>query len=125
MKIDINRISALPTANAMLDSKYGAAQSAGRERFESESYSWYYSQIFKDTRKAKCMTQQHLADMIGKKREYIAALEKGDTDMQLSTFMKIAEALGYEVKLVPTMQYSQLRQKVYVSDGDETTYGSK
>lgn len=34
------------------------------------------------------------------KREYISALEKGNTDMQLSTFLRIAEALGLRFSLV-------------------------
>ncbi|MFI3293871.1 MAG: transcriptional regulator, partial [Rikenellaceae bacterium] len=33
------------------------------------------------------------------KREYIAMLEKGDTDMQLSTFILISEALGLRFSL--------------------------
>ena len=36
----------------------------------------------------------------GKKREYISALEQGQTDMQLSTFMLIANALGLRFSLV-------------------------
>ena len=39
-------------------------------------------------------------EKIGKKREYISALEKGQTDMQLSTFLKIADALGLRFSLV-------------------------
>ena len=46
------------------------------------------------------MTQQELAEHIGKKREYISALEKGQTDMQLSTFLRIADALGLKFSLV-------------------------
>ena len=41
-----------------------------------------------------------MAEKIGKKREYISALEKGQTDMQLSTFLKIADALGLRFSLV-------------------------
>lgn len=37
---------------------------------------------------------------ICKKREYISALEQGKTDMQLSTFMLIANALGLRFSLV-------------------------
>ena len=45
------------------------------------------------------ITQQQLADRIGKKREYIALIEKGRTDMQLSTFIQIPEALGLTISL--------------------------
>ena len=42
---------------------------------------------------------QQLADKIGKKREYVAMLEKGETDMQLSTFIMISEAVGLKFAL--------------------------
>ena len=45
-------------------------------------------------------TQQQLGERIGKKREYISSLEQGQTDMQLSTFMLIANALGLRFSLV-------------------------
>ena len=43
--------------------------------------------------------QQQLADKIGKKREYVAMLEKGETDMQLSTFIMMSEAVGLKFAL--------------------------
>ena len=46
------------------------------------------------------ITQKALAEQIGKKREYISALEKGQTDMQLSTFISIVDALGLRFSLV-------------------------
>ena len=51
-------------------------------------------------RKALLVEQrQQLADKIGKKREYVAMLEKGETDMQLSTFIMISEAVGLKFAL--------------------------
>ena len=50
--------------------------------------------------KKQKMTQKALAEKIGKKREYVSALEKGQTDMQLSTFLRIANALGLQFSLV-------------------------
>ena len=41
-----------------------------------------------------------LGERIVKKREYISSLEQGQTDMQLSTFMLIANALGLQFSLV-------------------------
>ena len=45
------------------------------------------------------MTQKELADQIGKKRTYINRIEKGETDMQLSSFLQIANALGITLRL--------------------------
>ena len=53
----------------------------------------------KNARKSAGITQQQLADKIGKKREYVAMLEKGETDMQLSTFIMISEAVGLKFSL--------------------------
>ena len=58
------------------------------------------AKIVKSRRKAQKMTQQQLGDLIGKKREYISSLEKGQTYMQFSTFMLIANALGLRFSLV-------------------------
>ena len=44
--------------------------------------------------------QQQLADKIGKKREYISTIERGNSDMQMSTFLQIASALGLRFSLV-------------------------
>lgn len=56
--------------------------------------------LLKDERKRQKMTQKALAEKIGKKREYVSSLEKGQTDMQLSTFLRIANALGLNFSLV-------------------------
>ena len=57
------------------------------------------SNVKKNARKSAGITQQQLADKIGKKREYVAMLEKGETDMQLSTFIMISEAVGLKFAL--------------------------
>ena len=61
---------------------------------------YYYAELLKEQRKQQKMTQQQLADKIGKKREYISNIERGNSDMQLSTFMQIANALGLRFALV-------------------------
>ena len=54
----------------------------------------------KAKRKYMKLTQQQLADKIGKKREYISTIERGNSDMQMSTFLQIASALGLRFSLV-------------------------
>ena len=71
-----------------------------REEFEAKAQAWYYAEILRDERKRQKLTQQQLGERIGKKREYISSLEHGQTDMQLSTFMLIANALGLRFSLV-------------------------
>lgn len=73
---------------------------SGAYRVEARAKAYYYAELLKEQRKQQKMTQQQLADKIGKKREYISNIERGNSDMQLSTFMQIANALGLRFALV-------------------------
>ena len=97
--LNTQKLSALPTAEELIEKKYGQAGSQTREDFDAKALSWYYAEVLRDARKASGLTQQQLADKIGKKREYIAQLEKGETDMQLSTFLLISQAVGLSLSL--------------------------
>ena len=57
---------------------------------------WYYGEILRDRRKELRITQQELAEKVGTARSYIARVEKGETDIQISSFFRIARALGIE-----------------------------
>ena len=98
-KIDKNKIANLPTVEDLFKEKFGEVGSAEREDFDAKSKAWYYASVLKSARNTAGITQQQLADRIGKKREYIALLEKGETDMQLSTFIMITEVLGLKISL--------------------------
>ena len=100
IKLDNNKLASLKSFDDHLNKLYGEANSPTRMEFEAKSKAWYYAEKLKDERKRQKMTQQELAEHIGKKREYISALEKGQTDMQLSTFLRIADALGLKFSLV-------------------------
>lgn len=98
-KIDWEKISKLETFDQQLDKKYGIKGSKEREAFEAKAKAWYYAEILKEARKQSGMTQQQLADRIGKKRTYISLIERGETDMQLSTFIRMSDALGIRLVL--------------------------
>lgn len=98
-EIDMNKIKRLPTVEDMLSEEYGPKGTVRREEFDAKSRAWYYAEVLKNARKAAGITQQQLANKIGKKRAYIAMLEKGETDMQLSTFILISEAVGLRFAL--------------------------
>ena len=83
-----------------LTEKYGPVGSPQRKEFQAKAEAWYFSELLRDERKRQKLTQQELGERIGKKREYISSLERGKTDMQLSTFMLIAKALGLKFSLV-------------------------
>jgi len=93
-------IAKLRRADEHFDERYGKQGTQSRLDFENKALSWYYGEVLRDKRKELKITQKQLAEKIGKKREYIALLEKGETDMQLSTFFNISQALGLRFSLI-------------------------
>lgn len=55
---------------------------------------------FRDRRKELKMTQKKLAEKTGMVRSYIVRVERGETDMQLSSFLCIANVLRISFTLV-------------------------
>ena len=100
IKLDEKKLAGLKTGSQHLAESYGEKGTPSREEFEAKAKAWYYAELLRDERKRQKLTQQQLGERIGKKREYISALEQGQTDMQLSTFMLIANALGLRFSLV-------------------------
>ncbi|MCL2598201.1 MAG: helix-turn-helix domain-containing protein [Paludibacter sp.] len=91
---DPEKLAKLHDTGAILDRKYGERGTATRSAFEEKAYSAYYAEILRDRRKELKMTQQQLANNVGKKRTYIANVERGCIDMQISSFTILAQALG-------------------------------
>ncbi|MCF0207835.1 MAG: helix-turn-helix transcriptional regulator [Bacteroidaceae bacterium] len=98
-QLDINKLKSFNTAEDLFKEKYGEKGSAAREEFDAKARAWYYAEVLKEARKKAGITQLQLANKIGKKREYVAMLEKGETDMQLSTFLMISDAVGLKFAL--------------------------
>ena len=95
-RFDEKKLAGLHTASELLDSKYGISGSQTRNDFDEKAHAYYYGVILRDRRKELNMTQNELAEKTGTARSYIARVEKGETDMQLSSFLRIARALGLE-----------------------------
>lgn len=99
-KLNLSKLKNLKTAKQLFTERYGEEGTPSREDFHARAKAWYYAELLKEERKKQKITQKELAQKIGKKREYIARLEKGETDMQLSTFINISEALGLKFGLM-------------------------
>jgi len=95
------KILKLHNTNELLDQKYGQRGTHIRDAFEEKALSRYYVEMVRDRRKELKITQQQLADRIGKERSYIAHIERGETDIQLSSFLKISNALELNFSLYP------------------------
>ena len=87
------------TAETMLAREVGKAGSPERAEFNAKALAWYYGEVLRDRRKALGITQKELAERVGRDRSYISRLEKGETDLQLSSFIRIAAALGIMLRL--------------------------
>ena len=77
----------------MLDEKYGELGTPSRELFNEESIAWFYGNMLN-------LTQKQIADKIGREQSYIARVEQGKADIQLSSFFRIAAVLG--IQFIPS-----------------------
>lgn len=98
--INTEKLAALSTANQMLDEKYGELGTPSRELFNEESIAWFYGNMLRERRKELNLTQKQIADKIGREQSYIARVEQGKADIQLSSFFRIAAVLG--IQFIPS-----------------------
>ena len=82
----------------LLDKRYGKRGTESREKFREDAFSFYFGEIIKSRRKELKMSQNDLADLVGKKRPYISRIENGE-DIRLSNFSLIANALNLSIQL--------------------------
>lgn len=100
IKIDENKLAKLSTTNEMLDEKYGVHGTETRDDFDEQSLAWFYGNMLKERRKELKMTQKEVAEKLGREQSYIARVERGKADIQLSSFFRIAGILG--IQFVPS-----------------------
>ncbi len=96
---DFSKKEGFVRAEDILDDTVGAIDSQAREAFDAKARAWYYAEFLRDRRKALGITQKELAERIGRERTYINRIERGETDLQLSSFIRIADALDVKLKL--------------------------
>ncbi|MED9996250.1 MAG: helix-turn-helix transcriptional regulator [Paludibacteraceae bacterium] len=99
-RISEDKLAKLSTTNQMLDGKYGAHGTKTRDEFDEESIAWFYGNMLKQRRKELNMTQKEVAERSGRDQSYIARVERGKADIQLSSFFRIASILG--IRFIPT-----------------------
>lgn len=99
-KLNPEILAKLPTFNHQLEEEYGKPGTPEREEFNEETLSWYYGQLLRNRRRQLKMTQKEVAEKLGREQSYIARVERGKADIQLSSFFRIAAVLG--IQFVPT-----------------------
>lgn len=98
-EIDFSKKPGFVKAETVLAREAGELGSPEREEFNAKARAWYYGEVLRDRRKEIGMTQKELAEKVGRDRTYINRIEKGETDLQLSSFIRIADALGIMLRL--------------------------
>lgn len=106
-KLNPEKLAKLATVNDDLDNLYGFPGTAQRETFNEESLAWFYGNMLRERRKELNLTQKQVADQLGREQSYIARVENGKADIQLSSFFRIAAILG--IQFVPTFMQSAIR----------------
>lgn len=98
-QFDEEKLKQLKTADQLLDEKYGKQGTKKRNKFEADARAYYYGVILRDRRKELKMTQQQLANEAGVQRSYISRIEKGATDIQLSSFIRLISAMKLTISI--------------------------
>ena len=84
--------------DAVLDAKFGKAGTQQRAEAEEKAFAFYNGKIIEQARKEAKLTQSELAEKLGSTKSYISRVETGRTEPKVSTFYRIAAALGYSVE---------------------------
>lgn len=89
--------------DAQLDAAFGKEGTPERKTAEDRANAFFTGQIIEEARKKANMTQAELAEKIGTNKSYISRVENGRTEPKVSTFYRIASALGLNVELTPVV----------------------
>lgn len=85
-------------AKELIEKRFGKKGTESREKFREGAFSFYFGEIIRNRRKKLKLSQEDLANIIGKKRPYISRIENGE-DIRLSNFSLIANALNLSINL--------------------------
>lgn len=84
-----------------LTDRYGKRGSQACTEFEIKAKAFMIGELIKEERKLAKMTQEQLAEKIGAKKSFISRIEKGNSDIQLSTLYRLLElGLGKKVEVI-------------------------
>jgi HTH-type transcriptional regulator/antitoxin HipB len=90
----------IKTFDQLLEEKYGNKGNARRDQFDADSLSFRLGVMLKEARVEANLTQEELADKTGTKKSYISRIERGLSDIQISTYFKLIEiGLGKQLNI--------------------------
>lgn len=71
--------------------KYGEKGTPSRDKFDADSLAFRLGVMLKEARNESNVTQEELAERTGTKKSYISRIERGQSDIQISTYYKLIE----------------------------------
>jgi HTH-type transcriptional regulator / antitoxin HipB len=90
----------IKTFDQLLDEKYGKKGTPERDRFDADSLAFRLGVMLKQARLEANLTQEELAKRTGTKKSYISRIERGLSDIQISTYNKLIEiGLGKQLNI--------------------------
>lgn len=107
-KLNEEKLEKLPTFNQQLNDECGRQGTPARDEFHEEALSWYYGQILRSRRQELRMTQKQLADKLGREQSYIARVERGKVDVQLSVSFVLPQPWEFSLFLLWPMLCDEL-----------------
>jgi len=79
------------TFESILEKKYGKKGTENREKYDMNSLAFRLGVMLKEARNEANLTQEQLAEKTGTKKSYISRIERGLSDIQISTYYKLIE----------------------------------
>jgi HTH-type transcriptional regulator / antitoxin HipB len=86
-----NKMKNITNFEDLLKEKYGEKGTPPRDRFDADSLAFRLGVMLKEARKEANLTQEELAERTGTKKSYISRIERGQSDIQFSTYYKLIE----------------------------------
>ena len=87
--------------DAEFERQFGPKGSPGWNAAVERAWERYNADLLMKARKDAGLTQEELANRLGVDKGYISRVERGLTEPMVSTFYRLAAALGVRVDLVP------------------------
>lgn len=86
-----NKMENVRDFEELLKEKYGEKGTPERDEYDAASLAFRLGEMLKEARKSAHLTQEQLAERTGTKKSYISRIEKGQSDIQISTYYKLIE----------------------------------
>ena len=97
-KEELKQLNLTPIED-IISEDFGEAGTPERDEFDLECDAFIIGEQLKEKRIKAGLTQEQLADKVGTKKSFISRVERGHSDIQLSTLVKLFQGLGHNVRL--------------------------